>query len=231
MNDYRLASRLFFASAALLAVLVAMQLGTGVTQQWFESVHPLDEYAARLRSQGAWLRAIVAVDDVFVAAYASAVVLLGLVLRGRGSALWGIVLVAGVTGGLLDLEENHHMIAMLTTVQRGGALEPASVEHRMLFSAFKWLVSPLAYCFFGLGFDARTRAEHAVRLFPWLWMLPLTAAVLVVDDPTWVRPLAFARLLSVVGGFVSLGLVMARRATPARAGVTALDGSGSGAPA
>ena len=237
MNEHRLASRLFFVSSALLAVLVALQLGTGVTQQWFEGYHPLDEYAARLRAQGAWLRAIVAIDDVFVAAYASAVVMLGLVLRRAGSPLWGLVAALGVAGGLLDLEENHHMLAMLSTVQRAGSLDAANVEHRMLFSSLKWLVSPIAYCFFGLGFDSRTRAEHTVRLFPWLWMLPLTAAVLAVDDPAWGRPLAFLRLLSVVGGFVAIGLVMRARALngaqrpphpyEVRGGVE----SGSGAPA
>lgn len=189
-----------------------MQLGSGVTQQWFESVHPLAEYAARLSAQGGWLRAIVAVDDVFVGAYTSAVVMLALTVRERGVAVWGLVLVAGVAGGLFDLEENHHLLAMLTAVQRGGVLEAAGVERRMLFSAFKWLLGPLAYCFFALGFDAHTKLERAVQLFCWGWVLPLTAVVLAVDDPQWVRPLAFVRLLSVVGGFVSIGLVMKRRA-------------------
>jgi hypothetical protein len=208
---------MFFVSAALLAVLVALQVGTHVTQQWFESVHPLEEYAARLVAQGAWLRAIVAVDDVFITAYTSAVVLLALVVKERGSGLWVLVLVAGAAGGLLDFEENHHLLAMLTAVERGGHLEASSLEHRMLFSSLKWLVGPVAYCFFALGLSPRTRAERVVQLYVWLWFLPLTAVVLAVDDPSWVRPLALVRLVSVLFGFVSLALVLRARGSGAQA--------------
>src|SRR3954462_10262805 len=112
----RLASLMFFASAGLLLVLVALQLGSGVTQQWFEGVHPLDDYAARLLAQASWLRGIVAVDDVFVAAYTSAAVLAALARR-ASSPLWAVAVIAGVAAGLLDLEENHHMLAMLVEVQ------------------------------------------------------------------------------------------------------------------
>jgi hypothetical protein len=200
---------MFFACAALLLVLVAMQLSTGVTQQWFESFHLPDPYAARLLAQGAWLRAIVAVDDVFVAAYSAAAVLVALMLRERGSALWVLVLTLGVFGGLLDLEENHHLLAMLTVVERGGALEAASLEHRMIFSSLKWLLSPLAYCFFTLGYEVRL-----LRWFTWGWVMPLTAVVLAVEDPVWLKPLAFARLLSVVLGFVTIAVVL--RSEPGR---------------
>jgi hypothetical protein len=200
---------MFFASAALLLVLVAMQLGSGVTQQWFESVHPLEDYAARLLAQAAWLRSIVAVDDLFVAAYTSAAVLAALALREQ-SPLWIVALVAGVAAGLLDLEENHHMLSMLVAVQRGVPLSAASLEHRMVFSSLKWLVGPLGYCFFALGLPKGSKLARIVQLYVWLWFLPLTCAVLAIDDPSWLKPLAFVRLVSVVSGFVSLGLLMRR---------------------
>jgi hypothetical protein len=199
---------MFFVSAGLLAALVAMQLGGHVTQQWFENVHTVDEYSARLVAQGRWLRAIVAADDIFITAYTSAVVLLALVVKERGSGLWVLVMVAGAAGGLLDFEENHHMLAMLTAVERGGHLDPSSLEHRMVFSSLKWIVGPVAYCFFGLGLSPRTRAERVVQLYVWLWFLPLTAVCLAVDDPQWVRPLALVRLVSVVFGFLGVAFVL-----------------------
>jgi hypothetical protein len=201
---------MFFASAGLLLVLVALQLGSGVTQQWFEGVHPLDEYAARLVAQASWLRGIVAVDDVFIAAYTSAAVLAALALRASGSPVWGIAIAGGLATGLLDLEENHHMLAMLVEAQRGLAISAASLEHRMVFSAFKWLFGPLAYCFFALGLPAGSRLARSVQLYTWLWVFPLTAAVLAIDDPSWLKPLAFVRLVTVVFGFVALGVLMRR---------------------
>jgi hypothetical protein len=207
---------MFFTSAALLLVLVAMQLGTGVTQQWFEGIHPLDEYAARLVAQGAWLRGIVAVDDVFLTAYTAAAVLAALALKDAGSPLWIVAFAGGLATGLLDLEENHHMLAMLVEAQRGVALSAASLEHRALFSALKWAVGPIAYCFFALGLPDGTRLGRTVKLYTWCWMLPLTAAALAIDDPSVLRPLAFVRLVSVVLGFVSLGLLLRPRAPMAR---------------
>lgn len=217
-NSPRLASIMFFVSTALLAVLVVMQVGSGVTQQWYELGHAVGEYEARLLAQAVWFRAIVAVDDVFVAAYCAAVILLGLSLKQWGSGLWPLVVVAGALGGVLDLEENHHMLAMLSTVQHGGHLDTASLEHRMVLSSLKWLVGPLAYCFFGLGFEARTGRERVVKLFSWVWMLPLTAVVLVVDDATWGRPLGLLRLVSVVFGFAMIGSTLRARSRESGSG-------------
>jgi hypothetical protein len=208
---------MFFASAALLLVLVAMQLGSGVTQQWFEGVHPLDEYAARLVAQAGWLRGIVAVDDVFIAAYTAAAVLAAAALKQTGSPLWGLALAGGVATGLLDLEENHHMLAMLVEAQQGIALSAASLEHRSVLSALKWALGPIAYGLFALGLPTGSRLARTVQLYTWLWVLPLTAAVLAIDDPLVLRPLAFVRLVSVVLGFVSLGVLLRPRASLAAA--------------
>jgi hypothetical protein len=209
------ASLMYFASAALLFVLVALQLGSGVTQQWFEGIHPLDEYSARLVAQAAWLRGIVAVDDVFIAVYTAAAVLAALALKQTGSGLWVVALAGGVATGIFDLEENHHILAMLVAAQHGIALSAASLEHRALFSAFKWLIGPMAYGFFALGLPSSSRLGRTVQLYLWVWILPLTAAVLAIDDPAWLKPLAFVRLVSVVFGFISLGVLMRSSSVPA----------------
>jgi hypothetical protein len=200
-----------FVSAALLLLLVGLQLTTGVTQQWFESVHPIDDYGARLIAQAAWLRAIIAVDDVFVAAYTAAAILAALALRDR-PVVWAIAAILGAVTGVLDLEENHQMLAFLVQAQRGVALTAASLEHRMVFSSLKWLLGPIGYCFLALSFTARSTREKALGFVVWGGLLPLTAAGMAVDDPAWVRVLAFSRLFSALAGFLLLGFALRGRA-------------------
>src|SRR5687768_15830248 len=101
------------ASAILLFVLVCLQLGTGVTQQFFESVRDPAIYAQRLVESESWFRIIAGVDDVFLIFYSTSAVLLALSVRERSGGLWMLVLAGGLGAGLLDAAENHHMLAIL----------------------------------------------------------------------------------------------------------------------
>lgn len=106
------------SAAALLFVLCTITLLTGVSQQHFEWVHAPDRYAADLLRDEAVLRVIVAIDDLFVAAYVAVGLLLSTaVSRGSSEASVRVVsLVAAglaLAGGVLDLAENHHLLAMV----------------------------------------------------------------------------------------------------------------------
>src|SRR4051812_17425642 len=136
MNTRRLASVAFLAAAALFLLLVVLQLSTGATQHYFELVHPPGLYAERLLRDAAWLKAIIAIDDVFIAVYVGAVLLCVQALPARPATAW-LAAALVLACGLLDLEENHHILAMLQTAQNGLGLDPADIVRRMEWSSVK----------------------------------------------------------------------------------------------
>lgn len=106
-------------SALLLCVVCSMTLVTGVNQQWFELARAPDLYAAALRAGAEPLRAIIAVDDVFICAYVTASVLFAARLALGRSPLPFLIGAAVLAGGLLDLHENHHILSMLALAEKG----------------------------------------------------------------------------------------------------------------
>ena len=152
-----------------------------------------------------------AIDDVFIACYVSAAVLAALALKER-SEFWLLAAIAGVSSGLLDLEENHQLLAFLVQAQHDIPLTAASLEHRMVFSSLKWLIGPIGYCFLALSYRPRSTIETALGGVSWGFLLPLTAVGMAVEDPVWSKLLAFARLFSVLAGFVLLALALRGRA-------------------
>lgn len=211
-----------FASAALLVVLCAMTLATGVSQQWFEWAHAPDAYAARLVHDATWLRAIVAVDDAFIAAYVTATVLLATALaRGRFGAMHVLVVAGGVAGGVLDLEENHHILAMLRLAERGVALPLGDVLHRSDLSQLKWMIAHVAFVLVGVAIPASGAAARALRVSLVAWQLPVGALYWVVDAPSWQPALTWARYASLVVGFAAIGWISRVRADGVAVGSSA----------
>lgn len=217
------------ASAVLLAILCALTLATGVTQQWFESFHPEGAYAARLVHDGAWLRVIVALDDAFIAAYVSASVLLGMRL-GRMGPIPLLVIAGGVAGGVLDLEENHHLLAMLRMAEADVAIPVADLMHRATLSPLKWMLGHLAFVLAGIGLHGKDPLTRVFRFSLLAVQLPIGALAWTVTSPGWATALQWARYVSFLAGFATLAWLSRSRSEPGNAAV-APSAAGSGAPA
>jgi hypothetical protein len=214
------------AAALLLATLCAMTLATGTSQQWFEFVHAPDEYARALASQGRALRAIIAVDDGFIAAYVSATVLFALRLaRGRPGALHGLIIAGGVAAGVLDLVENHHILALLRAAERGLPVALDEIVRRSVGSQTKWLLGHVAFVLVGLAMPARSPAARAFRATLLFVQLPLGALCWALDGPAWQPVLQWSRYASFLSGFAMIAWLTRRAPAPARAdGVAAATG-------
>lgn len=197
-----------YASAAagvLLAILCAITLATGVSQQWFEWVHPPDAYAARLVRDAGPLRAIVALDDLFIAAYVTATATLGVTLaRGRLGPLHALVIAGGVFAGVLDLEENHQLLAMLRLAERGIDLPLDALLRRSDLSQLKWMLGHLAFVLVGVVLPARDRLSRLLRGALVGWQLPIGALVWTVDAPALGAALVWLRYGAFLSGFAMI---------------------------
>jgi hypothetical protein len=220
MSTRKLAVWFTLASAILFAALVIMQIGSGATQQFFELVHPPAVYAGALVAHAGWLRAVIAVDDIFIGCYVGAAIFSALALP-RGPATW-MVLAGGVAVGLIDLEENHHMLALLRAAQDGLPIDLAQIIRRMDASSVKFALGHLSFFFLAFLVPGRSAAARAARVVCGAIELPLGIAGVVWDGAVAVQ---LGRAVCFTAAYLLLALVLARLPE-----AVAL-GAGSGAPA
>lgn len=194
-------------AAALLVLLCTVTATTGVSQQAFELASLPEDYGAALLEASVWLRTLIALDDLFIAAYATTTVLLVTRLaRGRMTPRHWLVAVMGVAAAVLDLAENHHLLVLLRWVDAGQTIAVEEILRRSELSQLKWMLGHTAFVGFGVLLPPRQgpvrRLFRASLLFV---QLPIGALAWAVDDPTWGALLIWARYGSFVTGFAVIG--------------------------
>lgn len=212
------ASSLPYASAAagaLLTLLCGLTLATGVSQQWFEWARAPDLYAQALVRDGSWLRAIIAIDDLFIAAYVTSTVMLGLTLaRGRPDARHLLVIAGGVAAGVLDLDENHHLLALVRLARDHVPIPVEQILRRTDLSQLKWMLGHLAFVLAGTLIPARDRLTKFFRATLIGWQLPIGALVWAVEDPHVSTLLVWMRYGAFVSGFAMIAWLSRPRGGP-----------------
>jgi len=178
MDTQKLAVRFAVASAAMFVTLVVMQIATGASQAYFEVVHAPGTYAGRMLSHAGWFRIVVALDDIFVGCYVGAIVFSVLVLPRRAAS--ALVMAGGIMVGLLDLEENHHMLALLRAAENGLPVAIGDLVRRMDLSSTKFGIAHLMAFFLAFLVPGRFRAARALRAVCAL-QLPVGVAGVVWD--------------------------------------------------
>lgn len=224
------------ASALLLTTLCALTLATGVSQQWFEWVRPPAVYAARLVQDAAALRAIIALDDVFIAAYvASAVLFVRFLSTAKRDPLHAVAMGFSVSAGVLDLAENHHLLVLLNLAEAGLPVPVEDILRRSQLSQLKWMLGHVAFAFLGLTIALDTALLRLLRGALIYLQLPLGALTWAVPDGPWLPVLVWLRYGSLISGFAAVAwLARAPRlaVSPPRSPAPDDDGAvGSGAPA
>ena len=87
----KLTSVLGLWSSLLVFILVGMNIVTGVSQEYFESMHPAREYTERIIRDAGPLNAAFTVDNLFVVSYAAFFVGLGVLDLVGAAVLWTLV--------------------------------------------------------------------------------------------------------------------------------------------
>jgi hypothetical protein len=203
MDTRRLAVRFAVASAVLFVTLVVMQLTTGASQAYFEAVHPPGTYAGEILSRAGWLRIVIGLDNVFIGCYVGAFVFSALALPWRApSALY---LGGGILVGLLDLEENHHILALLRAAEHGLPIALGDLVRRMDLSSTKFALAHLAVFFLAVLVPGRSAPARALRALGML-QLPVGMAGVVWDG---VLPVQLARAAGFTAAYLLLAAVIA----------------------
>src|SRR5215471_2345911 len=178
MDTRKLAVQFAVASAVLFVALVVMQIATGASQPYFEAVHPPATYARELISHAGWLKIVIGLDNVFIGCYVGAIVFSALALPRRAAS--ALFLGAGILIGLLDLEENHHMLALLRAAENGLPVAIGDLVRRMDLSSTKFGIAHLMAFFLAFLVPGRFRAARALRAVCVL-QLPIGMAGVVWD--------------------------------------------------
>jgi len=166
MTPRRLAIGLAIGALAVLGAMVALSAATGATQELHEWYRAPDAYAAGLVAHPDALRALFGLDLAFLTLYALFFTALAQHLRGSWLVYVGLGALLGTA--VLDIVEDHHIVALLERALAGRPLDDGSIAAQHVISQTKFSISYVGLVAFGLAIP-RTR--------PLGWVL---AAVLVV---------------------------------------------------
>lgn len=210
-------------AAVLLAILCGLVATTGVSQQTFEWVAPSAVYGSGLERDAAWLRVIIGIDDLFIAAYVTATLVLANRLARFGWSATTVTIAAlGLAAGVLDLHENHELLALIRWVEGGGTAPADTIVARSELSQLKWMLGHLAFVLVGACWSGRGTLDRVLVVSLVFVQLPLGAATWALADPSSIAIATWARYVSFLAGFATIAWLH-RDITPTRRALDDVD--------
>lgn len=207
---------LALAAMGCLAAMVAITLITGVSQEAVEIVRSPDSYAAALVGHAGAVRAVFGIDSAFLVLYAALFVSFGLDLTApRTRWLIGVGVGAMLATAVLDMVEDHHILAMLYGAELGQLPSPGELAFQHTLSQVKFNLSYLGLFLVGLCVPRGTRAGRVLAVL-------LTAGTLVQGAWLYAAPIALlpaGNLGRWIGFGVGFGLTIAVRRSRAAGAV------------
>lgn len=211
-TDRARATALAVLAIALLTAMIALTAVTGVSQEAFEAVGP--DYGARIAAAAPALRVIVGLDTGFLIVYTLFFVLFA---RAQGVAEQPLVRLGVrmmIAVAVLDMIEDHHLLALARVAIGGGAIDELSIRAQHVLSQTKFSLSYLGLAMIALGLPRTTPRERA---FAWLLGAPLP----ILGVVQWAAPalevaLDVGRWAGFVSGFAGAILVLRAAAAAAR---------------
>jgi hypothetical protein len=204
-----------FASA--MAVLA---FRTGVTQEFFEFIHPPQEYADKLVEQATALRLAFSLDNLFLLAYSG--FFLWFVIERRGKAdptALGVLIGSLLLASLLDAVENFHVLAMLNRAEMHRLPSEGEIELQYILSAVKFTAGYFVAVIFGILYPRDTILARVVGASTAI-VFPILGVLVVTTPPPWSDLCGLGRFLFFVLGFFLSAIVYWNRpdsAPPGRA--------------
>lgn len=188
------------ASAALLAMVV-VTLVTGASQEQHEYYQPPAAYAASLLARPGALRLLFGLDVGFLVLYGAFFAAMARHLSALGRPFVRLALAAMAGTVLLDIVEDHHILALLAVAESGRPIDDGAIVLQHVLSATKFSLSYVALVLFGLAVPRTTRLA-------WLLAVFLVAGTLIsgvlgfAAPPAWRAQLDGGRWIGFLLGFV-----------------------------
>jgi hypothetical protein len=181
----KLIVQLSLAAIAVLAIMVCITLATGVSQEMFEISRAPTEYGAGLREYALPLRALFGLDSVFLILYTALFVMFAQqIATPPWRVVLGIATGAILAAAVLDMIEDHHILAMLRAAVRGDEPSAGEVAAQHVISQVKFHLAYLAEVLIGLALPRRTTAAKVLAFLlvvgtlvqgAWLYAAPDSA--------------------------------------------------------
>lgn len=221
-HDRQLAVALAATAALILTAMVAITAATGVAQEPFEVLR--SDYLPAIARAAPALRAVIALDTLFLIAYAAFFVILPRALGVADHPLVRLAVRAMLAVAVLDMIEDQHLLAVARAARLGLPVDDTRLALQQVLSQVKFLLSYAAVAFLALGLPRRDGFE---RLFAWALGLPLPIlGALAWAAPTLEPVVGVARWLAFMSGFGgAIVLVRRRAAAPAPAADAAVTGA------
>lgn len=215
----RTLAALAFLASAIVLVMVAAIIATGLSQELFELAPSLAFVADQLRDQpvhALGLRINLGLDNLFIVIYSAFFVLLAVRLRTLLSPVTiAVALAALLLTSLLDALENHHILMMLHAFVHGAPISVDELQWQMVASNLKFHASYVGVFLFAFGFYRLGGLGRVIAWLLWFGYVPLGMITFVVPVEI-VAPFALARTAFFVLGFALGGIYFLRdRETPA----------------
>ena len=160
----KLAVNLAGCTIAVLVVLVIVSMITGATQEVHEHFAPPEPYAMSLLEHANALRAVFGLDIAFIILYTGFFAALSKYLVDRGRPFAKLAFGAMAAVALLDVIEDHHILAMLDAAEQSVLPSAAAISFQATESATKFSISYLALALFGLAIPRDGKLAWALSL-------------------------------------------------------------------
>lgn len=191
----------FGSAASLLALAMCGLAVMGISQEYFEGVHPVAEYGRRLLERPTALRCLFAVDNLFLLSYTSFFVAYYTERRGKVSATWLKVMLGAVLGAaFLDAVENFHILSMMHRAELGAFPRESQIEFQYVVSAVKFTAGYFAALMLAITYP---KESAIARLVAWSTgvCFPLVGVAVFAASGSAEVVLSLARLAFFVSGY------------------------------
>jgi hypothetical protein len=219
----------WLAGSAVLG-MIAIFAATGVGQDPLQYVHRPEEYAQLLLANPPVLRAVLALDNLFIVFYSTIFLLLAILLVRRGATPAVVVTATALTAAVavLDLIENLHFMVMLVQAEQGALASAREISAQVFESLLKFHVSYLAFFVLSVALPRRTRRERLLADLGWFVQLPV-GVLIYVTPATIALPLVFVRFTYFLVSLVLIRMIFgdSPHALPMVPGTDGASGSGA----
>ena len=199
----RLAIILAAATVGVLFLMVLTSVITGATQERHEHFMPAEAYAMSLLANANGLRILMGLDIAFCILYTAFFAALTVYLRAVNPTMrvfaylgFGAMIVTCV----LDIIEDHHIIAMLEMVEDRVLPADGSIAWQAAESAVKFSISYLSLVAFGLAIPRTTKLGLVLCLFLVVGTL-VSAVIGYAAPPELQHSFESGRWIGFVAGF------------------------------
>jgi len=161
----RIAMTLAGFTLGILVVMTVISLVSGASQEEHEHFQIPAQYGFSLLQHAGVLRAIFALALAFLVLYTSFFTALAKYLGERGRPFVRLALGFMIATAVLDILEDHHILAMLDEAERNVLPSATEIAAQSVLSATKFSVSYISLVLFGLAIPRDGKLGWTLSLF------------------------------------------------------------------